>query len=81
MITAVPGTVGAGGDNVGVSNVAVGELAWGALVSLVGEISVACSAAGLARVGFGPPLRKGAFWALHVAGGRLISAEQHNLKS
>jgi 8-oxo-dGTP pyrophosphatase MutT (NUDIX family)/phosphohistidine phosphatase SixA len=27
------------------------------------------------------PLRKGAFWALHVAGGRLISAEQHNLKS
>jgi 8-oxo-dGTP diphosphatase len=29
----------------------------------------------------GPPLRKGAFWALHVAGGRLISAEQHNLKS
>jgi 8-oxo-(d)GTP phosphatase len=28
-----------------------------------------------------PPLRKGAFWALHVAGGRLISAEQHNLKS
>ena len=55
MITAVPGTVGAGGDNVGVSNVAVGELAWGALVSLVGEISVACSAAGLARVGFGPP--------------------------
>jgi 8-oxo-dGTP diphosphatase len=29
----------------------------------------------------GPPLRKGAFWALHVAGGRLISAEQHNLNS
>ncbi|HXZ74783.1 MAG TPA: NUDIX hydrolase [Streptosporangiaceae bacterium] len=29
----------------------------------------------------GPPLRKGAFRALHVAGGRLISAEQHNLKS
>ena len=39
----------------GVSNVAVGELAWGALASPVGEISVACSAAGLARVGFGPP--------------------------
>ena len=55
MITAVPGTVGAGGDNVGVSNVAVGELAWDALASPVGEISVACSAAGLARVGFGPP--------------------------
>ena len=55
MITAVPGTVGAAGDNVGVSNVAVGELAWGALASPVGEISVACSAAGLARVGFGPP--------------------------
>jgi 8-oxo-(d)GTP phosphatase len=29
----------------------------------------------------GSPLRKGAFRALHVAGGRLISAEQHNLKS
>jgi 8-oxo-(d)GTP phosphatase len=29
----------------------------------------------------GPPLRKGAFWALHAAGGRLISAEQHGLKS
>ena len=39
----------------GVSNVAVGELAWDALASPVGEISVACSAAGLARVGFGPP--------------------------
>jgi methylated-DNA-[protein]-cysteine S-methyltransferase len=38
-----------------VSNVAVSELAWGALASPVGEISVACSAAGLARVGFGPP--------------------------
>src|SRR5215475_7025264 len=34
-----------------------------------------------APVPAGPPLRKGAFWALHVAGGRLISAEQHNLKS
>ena len=43
------------GDNAGVSNVAVGELAWGVLASPVGEISVACSAAGLARVGFGPP--------------------------
>jgi methylated-DNA-[protein]-cysteine S-methyltransferase len=40
---------------VGVSNVAVSELAWGTLASPVGEISVACSAAGLARVGFGPP--------------------------
>jgi 8-oxo-(d)GTP phosphatase len=34
-----------------------------------------------APVPAGAPLRKGAFWALHVAGGRLISAEQHNLKS
>jgi 8-oxo-dGTP diphosphatase len=34
-----------------------------------------------APVPTGPPLRKGAFWALHVAGGRLISAEQHNLAS
>jgi methylated-DNA-[protein]-cysteine S-methyltransferase len=40
---------------VGVSNVAVRELVWGVLASPVGEISVACSAAGLARVGFGPP--------------------------
>jgi methylated-DNA-[protein]-cysteine S-methyltransferase len=38
-----------------VSNVAVSELVWGALASPVGEISVACSPAGLARVGFGPP--------------------------
>jgi hypothetical protein len=34
-----------------------------------------------APVPTGPPLRKGAFRALHVAGGRLISAEQHSLKS
>jgi 8-oxo-(d)GTP phosphatase len=40
----------------------------------------ACEVLG-APVPAGPPLRKGAFWALHVAGGRLISAEQHNLKS
>jgi 8-oxo-dGTP diphosphatase len=29
----------------------------------------------------GTPLRKGAFQVLHVAGGRLISAEQHTLRS
>jgi len=40
----------------------------------------ACEVLG-APVPAGPPLRKGAFWALHVAGGRLISAEQHNLRS
>jgi 8-oxo-dGTP diphosphatase len=40
----------------------------------------ACEALG-APVPAGPPLRKGAFWVLHVAGGRLISAEQHDLKS
>ena len=39
----------------GVSNTAVSELAWGALTSPLGEISVACSAAGLAQVRFGPP--------------------------
>jgi methylated-DNA-[protein]-cysteine S-methyltransferase len=38
-----------------VSNAAVSELAWGTLGSPVGEISVACSAAGLAQVRFGPP--------------------------
>jgi len=38
-----------------VSNTAVSELAWGTLGSPVGEISVACSAAGLAQVRFGPP--------------------------
>ncbi len=37
------------------SNTVVSELAWGALASPVGEISVACSAAGVARVRFGPP--------------------------
>jgi methylated-DNA-[protein]-cysteine S-methyltransferase len=37
------------------SKAAVGELAWGTLGSPVGEISVACSAAGLAQVRFGPP--------------------------
>jgi hypothetical protein len=34
-----------------------------------------------APVPAGPPMRKGAFRALQVAGGRLISAEQHSLKS
>jgi 8-oxo-(d)GTP phosphatase len=34
-----------------------------------------------APVPAGPPLRKGAFRILHMAGGRLISAEQHSLKS
>jgi methylated-DNA-[protein]-cysteine S-methyltransferase len=48
-------TVGAAGDNEGVNNGAVSELAWGSLGSPVGEISVACTAAGLARVRFGPP--------------------------
>jgi methylated-DNA-[protein]-cysteine S-methyltransferase len=38
-----------------VSNTAVSELAWGALASPVGEISLACSAAGVARVRFGAP--------------------------
>ena len=37
------------------SNVAVSELAWGTLGTPVGEMSVACSAAGLAQVRFGPP--------------------------
>ena len=31
------------------------KLAWGTLGSPVGEISVACSAAGVAKVRFGPP--------------------------
>jgi len=34
-----------------------------------------------APVPAGAPLRKGAFQVLHVAGGRLISAEQHSLRS
>jgi methylated-DNA-[protein]-cysteine S-methyltransferase len=42
----------------GVSNAAVSELAWGRLGSPVGEISVACSAAGLVQVRFGPPPRQ-----------------------
>jgi 8-oxo-dGTP diphosphatase len=40
----------------------------------------ACERLG-APVPAGPALRKGAFWTLHVAGGRLIAAEQHNLVS
>jgi 8-oxo-dGTP pyrophosphatase MutT (NUDIX family)/phosphohistidine phosphatase SixA len=40
----------------------------------------ACERLG-APVPAGPPLRKGAFWALHLAEGRLFSAEQHNLSS
>jgi methylated-DNA-[protein]-cysteine S-methyltransferase len=37
------------------SNQAARELAWGTLGSPVGEMSVACSAAGVAEVRFGPP--------------------------
>ena len=37
------------------SNAAVSELAWGTLGTPVGEMSVGCSAAGLAQVRFGPP--------------------------
>jgi 8-oxo-dGTP diphosphatase len=40
----------------------------------------ACESLG-APVPAGPPLRKGAFCVLHVAGGRLISAEQHHLEA
>jgi O-6-methylguanine DNA methyltransferase len=38
-----------------VSDTPVSELAWGTLGSPVGQLSVACSAAGLAQVCFGPP--------------------------
>ena len=48
--------------------------------TLPAMLRAACEVLG-APVPAGPPLRKGAFWALHVAGGRLISAEQHDLKS
>src|SRR5215469_7978480 len=48
--------------------------------TLPAMLRAACEVLG-APVPAGPPLRKGAFWALHVAGGRLISAEQHSLKS
>jgi 8-oxo-(d)GTP phosphatase len=48
--------------------------------TLPAMLRAACEVLG-APVPAGPPLRKGAFWALHVAGGRLISAEQHNLTS
>ncbi|HEX7265858.1 MAG TPA: methylated-DNA--[protein]-cysteine S-methyltransferase [Streptosporangiaceae bacterium] len=37
------------------SNTAVSELAWGAVASPVGEMSVACTATGEARVRFGAP--------------------------
>jgi 8-oxo-dGTP pyrophosphatase MutT (NUDIX family) len=48
--------------------------------TLPAMLRAACEVLG-APVPAGPPLRKGAFWALHLAGGRLISAEQHNLRS
>ena len=37
------------------SNAALSELAWGALASPVGQMSVACTAAGVARVRFAAP--------------------------
>jgi methylated-DNA-[protein]-cysteine S-methyltransferase len=43
------------GDNREVSNVAAGELARGALASPVGDISVACTGDGVAKVRFGRP--------------------------
>ena len=39
-------------------------------------LAEACAAMG-APVPSGPPLRKGAFWALQVSDGRLVSAERH----
>jgi 8-oxo-dGTP diphosphatase len=48
--------------------------------TLPAMLRAACEVLG-APVPAGPPLNKGAFWVLHVAGGRLISAEQHNLRS
>ena len=54
-LDAVPGIVGAAGDNMGVSNVAAGELVWGALASPVGDLSVACTTDGVAQVWFGRP--------------------------
>ena len=50
------------------SNAAVSELVWGTLGSPVGEISVACSAAGLAEVRFGPPGQARAVSSGHAAG-------------
>ena len=50
------------------------ELAWGTLRSPVGEISVACSAAGVARVWFGPPpAQPGQAYA------QLDEAEEHHV--
>jgi len=48
--------------------------------TLPAMLRAACEVLG-APVPTGPLLTKGAFWALHVAEGRLISAEQHTLKS
>jgi methylated-DNA-[protein]-cysteine S-methyltransferase len=65
---AVPGIVGAAGDNIEVSNVAAGELVWGALASPVGDISVACTTDGVANVRFGRPPAHG-HARLSAAGG------------
>ena len=55
-------------------NEVMSELAWGTLGSPVGEISVACSAAGVARVRFGPPpVQPG------QAHAQLDEAEEHHL--
>ena len=48
--------------------------------TLPAMLRAACEVLG-APVPTGPLLTKGAFWALHVAEGRLISAERHDLSS
>ena len=65
------------------SNTAVSELAWGALASPVGEMSVACTAAGWLGSSFGaPPTRRrgrgvGACPAERVSGGAPGEAAGH----
>jgi 8-oxo-dGTP diphosphatase len=43
-------------------------------------LAEACAIAG-APVPDGPPLARGAFWVLQLGGGRLVSAEQHQLEA
>jgi 8-oxo-dGTP diphosphatase len=47
--------------------------------NLPGMLAGVCASLG-APVPPGPPLRKGAFWALHLGLGRVTAAEQHSLR-
>jgi methylated-DNA-[protein]-cysteine S-methyltransferase len=65
----VSGSVRGGGQNVKVS-----KLGWASIEIPVGQVSVGCSAAGVARVRFGPPPAGGEPGPAEVPGGLLSAA-------